>query len=35
MRTVFEIKEVPEHLREFFTPVGGGDGVEIVNLHPT
>lgn len=38
MRDVFAQNEVPAHLREFFTPVGGGDGVasaSVQNSHPT
>ena len=37
MRDVFEAREIPEHLQEFFEPVGGGSGVASArrNNHPT
>ncbi len=35
MRDVFDESEVPGELREFFEPVGGGDGVGGHNSHPT
>ena len=33
----YDMMEIPEHLREFFAPVGGGDGVATAtrNSHPT
>lgn len=34
-RETFAAWEVPGHLLEFFTPVGGGDGVTARNSHPT
>ena len=36
MREIFNLSEIPEHLQEFFQPVGGGTGVgDKVVAHPT
>jgi hypothetical protein len=35
MRDTFCEDEIPAHLRDYFAPVGGGDGVAAVNSHPT
>ena len=35
MRDTFLRDEIPEHLQEFFVPVGGGNGVSNRNAHPT
>ena len=36
---VYKQEQIPEHLRQYFTPVGGGGGVSDVpkraNIHPT
>jgi hypothetical protein len=35
MREVFNLEDIPAHLREYFEPVGGGNGVGGKNTHPT
>ena len=35
MPSIWHIDDIPEHLREFFEPIGGGNGVGIHNPHPT
>jgi hypothetical protein len=35
MREVFDLNEIPAHLREYFEPTGGGNGVGAKNAHPT
>lgn len=35
MEVKFSINEIPIHLREYFEPEGGGNGVRNYNSHPT
>jgi hypothetical protein len=35
MSVVLKKEQIPEHLREFFELVGGGNGVRGKNTHPT